>query len=101
MPNNIYSINGLNIVKSNLFKISYFDKPKKTFNNTHWINGGFFGKYAEQGKKFTLPVGNVCADISLETLCNPAQFYLKPYVSNNKLKLSCNQNFQSQMKTFL
>lgn len=42
------------------------DKAKKSANSGNYCNAGFFGNYAEQGEKFTLPVGHTMCRVATD-----------------------------------
>lgn len=42
------------------------DKAKKSAHGGNYCNAGFFGNYAEQGEKFTLPVGHTVCRVSTD-----------------------------------
>lgn len=42
------------------------DKAKKSAHSGNYCNAGFFGNYAEQGEKFTLPVGHTVCRVTTD-----------------------------------
>ena len=58
------------------FRISIQDvKKKSTKDAKTFVNAGFFGVYSESGVKFTLPSGNLVADI--DTTEKNINYYMK------------------------
>ena len=83
----------------NKFKILYFDKPKTQSKELTYCNLGFFGNFVENKVKFTLPCGNLVADINEAEVSPEALQYLKQRkIANGKLYFSANQNSSLQFK---
>lgn len=85
-----YEHDGLTFIRAKNFKVVYHDKPKKSYNSTRYINGGFFANYKENGIYFTLPIANVKCDIG--EVSAPTLKYLGKYISKGKLTYSCPNN---------
>lgn len=92
------TLNGYTIERASDFSIVYWDKSKKKGTADSYINGGFFGAYASGGVNFTLPVGNLVADIDMSSVPVAAVKYLDPYVTNRKLRYSVSCNTTPQFK---
>jgi hypothetical protein len=87
--------NGVNIYKVpvELFKVKWLDKTKRSGDCPSYFNAGYFGNFAENGIKFTLPVGNLVADINESEVDPIVMHYLKERrVENGKLYFSSSQN---------
>lgn len=93
-----YVSDGLTYQRCNDFKIIYHDKNKRKAACRSYINGGFFAYYAENGKNFTLPVGNLVCDCSASLVPTVAQKYVLNKVSANKLRIGCDQNQSPQFR---
>lgn len=90
-----YTVNGLTICRADDFGIEYCDRKKKNIPEDRYINGGFFGNYkSASGSLFTLPVGNLVCDIG--GVDPAAEKYIKPYISDGKLRLGCDNNASAQ-----
>lgn len=93
-----YTSNGLCFEKINKFGIQYFEKPKKNIPQNS-STGGFWAPYTSADNiDFTLPVGNLVCDISIDDVPDVAKKYIYPYVQEKKLRISCNQNQSVQFK---
>lgn len=94
-PKSLSSVimNGYTIERATDFSIVYWDKSKKKGSYPSYMNGGFFGYYARGGVNYTLPRGNLVADITSDTIMKTAgQVDWEKYVSGNKLRCYCNNN---------
>lgn len=89
-------MNGYTLVRANDFSIKYWDKSKKKYSASSYINAGFWAPYKESGVAFTLPVGNLVCDISLADVKPVAQNHLKNYVKGIKLRYNTNDNASLQ-----
>lgn len=90
-----YTVNGLTICRADDFSIEYCDRKKKNIPKDRYINGGFFGNYkSASGALFTLPVGNLVCDIG--GVDPAAEQYIKPYISDGKLRIGCDNNASAQ-----
>lgn len=93
------SMNGYTIEKAKDFSILYWDKSKKKGKANSYVNGGFFGYFKEGVTPFTLPVGNLVADVTQNSsLKYVAEKYWKPYVSNGKFRYNIADNASPQFK---
>lgn len=73
-----YVKNNIHIIECSVeeFRISIQDvKKKSTKDAKTFVNAGFFGVYRENGVKFTLPSGNLVADI--DTTEKHINYYMK------------------------
>ena len=94
-----YEHDGLTFVRCKSFKIQYHDKSKRSGNYANYFNGGFFGYFkSSKGEDFTLPVGNLVCDCSVNAIPSPAHKYLDSFVSGGKLRYGCNNNQSTQYK---
>lgn len=89
-------LNGYVIERCSDFVIQYWDKSKKKGTAQNYINGGFFGYFKENGVNFTLPVGNLVCDISLQDVPEVAKKYLTAHVYGKKMRYSVNDNIPNQ-----
>lgn len=92
-----YTLNGLTVVEflASDFKLAWHDKPKLTAKHDVCFNVGFFARYPENGKWFTLPVANICMDA--DGLTDLPKKYILEWtqnkgLTNGKIKMSCNEN---------
>lgn len=92
------TLNGYRIVRAKDFTINYFDAPKKSAQFLNYINGGFFGLYAESGITFTLPVGNLICDVLPNSLSLAAAKYISKHIAGTKLIWSTKDNATMQMR---
>lgn len=92
------TLNGYRIVRAKDFTINYFDAPKKSAQFLNYINGGFFGLYAESGINFTLPVGNLICDVLPNSLSLAAAKYISKHIAGTKLIWSTKDNASMQMR---
>lgn len=90
------TLNGYTIERAKDFSVRYWDKSKKKGNADSYINGGFFAPFAESGINFTLPVGNLVADIDISSVPLVAAKYLGRHVVNKRLVWSVNNNAGQQ-----
>ena len=93
--------NGANIYKVpvELFKVKWFDKTKRSGNYPSYFNAGYFGNFAEDGIKFTLPAGNLVADINEDTIAPIVMHYLKERkVANGKVYFPSSQNVDATFR---
>ena len=96
-----FLVNGVYIfpIDINNFKIKYFDKPKTSGTEKTYFNLGYFGNFIEGNKKFTLPSGNLVADINESEISEDILKYLKQRkIANGKLYFSANQNSSAQFR---
>ena len=82
------------------FKIKYFDKEKRSGANIpSYFNLGYFGPYAHNKTKFTLPGANLVADIDVSEISEDVLPYLQERkIANGKFYMSTNQNSTPQFK---
>lgn len=82
------------------FKIKYFDKAKRYGTDIpSYFNLGYFGNFAHNKTKFTLPGGNLVADIDTNEIPKDVLPYLKERkIANGKFYMSVNQNAGTQFK---
>ena len=92
------TLNGYRIVRAKDFTINYFDAPKKSAKFLNYINGGFFGPYAESGINFTLPVGNLVCDVLPQSLSLAAAKYVSKHLAGTKLIWSVKDNASMQFQ---
>lgn len=93
--------NGANIYKVpvELFKVKWLDKTKRSGGYTSYFNAGYFGNFAENGVKFTLPVGNLVADINEDEVNPIVMRYLKERkVANGKVYFPSSQNVDATFR---
>lgn len=90
------TLNGYTIERASDFAVKYWDKSKRKGDADSYINGGFFAPFAENGINFTLPVGNLVADIDIASVPLVAAKYLKNHIVNQKLRWSVNNNAGTQ-----
>ena len=66
---NYYVKNSIHVVEVPIedFKIVMCDSKKKSAANRDFVNAGFFGNFAENGSKFTLPVGHLVCDYDADS----------------------------------
>ena len=88
------TLNGYTLERAKDFSIIYWDKSKKAGTNLDsYINGGFFGYYNRSGVDYTLPRGNLVADITSQTVLKPAaQQDWNKYVFGTKFRCYCTNN---------
>lgn len=87
------TLNGYTIERANDFSIVYWDKSKKKGKYDTYINGGYFGYYKRGVTSYTLPVGNLVADIVSDTSLKPvAKEDWEKYVVGNKIRCNCTNN---------
>ena len=87
------TLNGYTLERAKDFSIIYWDKSKKKGKYDSYINGGFFGYYKRGATPYTLPRGNLVADIVSDTsLKKVAEEDWKKYVFGNKIRCSCTTN---------
>lgn len=97
-------LNGYTIERAKDFSVLYWDKSKKKGTASSYINGGFFAPYKENGVEFTLPVGNLVCDISLDEMQAGVKYtlpqikYLKPFVHGSKLYYGAKDNASPQFR---
>lgn len=92
---------GVNIYKvpADLFKIKWFDKTKRIGNYKSYFNAGYFGNFKENGVAFTLPVGNLVADINESEVDPIVMKYLKERkVENGKVYFPASQNVDAAFR---
>lgn len=89
---NRMTLNGYTIERAVTFSVRYWDKSKRAGTYPTYINGGFFGPFAENGENFTLPVGNLVCDIDLGAVPQIAKKYLENHVKQGKLRWGVNNN---------
>lgn len=86
-------LNGYTIERAKDFSIVYWDASKKKGSASSYINGGFFGYYAKNGVNYTLPVGNLVADITSEsTIKAAAADNLGSCIQGRKLRMNTFNN---------
>jgi hypothetical protein len=90
------TLNGYTIERAKDFSVRYWDKSKKKGDADSYINGGFWAPFAENGINFTLPVGNLVADIDIASVPLVAAKYLGQHVVNRRLVWSVNNNAGQQ-----
>ena len=92
-----YTVNGLTIEKLNRFSIAYWDKPKRSIpkNST---TGGFWAAYNSTAGAFTLPVGNLVCNCTLDDIPSQAKPYLTKYCNGSKLRIGTADNQSTQFK---
>lgn len=80
-------------VPASLFKVKWFDKAKKYGDTENYCNAGYFGYYDDGDVRFTLPSGNIVADIN-ESSVNPVilKYLYERKIENNKLYFSACKN---------
>lgn len=93
---NDYEKNGLIFHKIENFAIKYHDKDKKAGGLGDYINGGFFGYYAEDGIDFTLPVANLVCDVDINSISAPAKKYIGDKIKAGKLRWYNKNNHTDQ-----
>ena len=83
------------------FKIKYFDKAKRAGTNIpSYFNLGYFGNFSHDKTKFTLPGGNLVADIDINEIPKEVLPYLKERkIADGKFYMSANQNAGAQFKS--
>ena len=87
------TLNGYSIVRAKDFSVLYWDKSKKKGTAQSYINGGFFGYYKSGATPFTLPNGNLVADVTTDSsLKYVAETYWKPYISGGKFRYATKDN---------
>ena len=78
-----YVSNGVNIVDVPVsqFKITMANAPKKSLGKVNYCNANFFGVYHEENKKvdFTLPVGHLICDYSLNPNSSRSAYWCNHY----------------------
>lgn len=90
-------LNGYDIVRASDFSIVYWDKSKKKGKFANYVNGGFFGYFKEGVTPFTLPVGNLIADVTPNSsLKYVAEKYWRPYVNDGKFRYRTIDNASPQ-----
>lgn len=89
-----FDCNGIEVYKIpvNRLAFEYIDKVKKNISRTSYFNLGFFGSFSEQGDYFTLPSGNLVADICLEDHDAGARNYLDIRTVDEKFSFSACEN---------
>lgn len=97
-PTDVYKLSGFKIERVRDFSILYWDKSKKKGTADSYINGGFFAYYKENGVSFTLPVGNIVADIDLLSLPVEARKYVKKNVIGTKYRCAIADNVSTDFK---
>ena len=90
------TLNGYTIERASDFSVVYWDKNKKKGTANSYINGGFFAPFAESGVNFTLPVGNLVADIDIASVPVVSAKYLNRHVVGKKLIWGVNDNAGQQ-----
>lgn len=90
------TLNGFAIERASDFSVVYWDKSKKAGTANSYINGGFFAPFAESGVNFTLPVGNLVADIDIASVPLVSAKYLTKHIINRKLYYGVNDNASKQ-----
>lgn len=102
----VLKLNGYILERAEDFSIIYWDKSKKKGTAGSYINGGFFAPYKENGVNFTLPVGNLVCDISLDDMQASVKYtlpqikYLKPFVHGKKLYYGAKNNASAQFRGY-
>lgn len=92
-------LGGYSIERAKNFAVQYWDTSKKKGTAQSYINGGFFGYYKSGSTNFTLPVGNLVADVKSGTVLKAAaEKYWKPYIANGKFRQGTAQNASSQFR---
>lgn len=81
-----YTHDGLTFERCRNFRITYTDEPKKTYRRQNEASGGFFGNFARNGVKYTLPVANLVCDC-VGKMASESWRDISPYVSGQKLRL--------------
>ena len=61
------------------FKIKLWDKAKKTTEISNYCSGGFFGTFTYDGVTFTLPGGNLVADITESSIIQKTRDWMKAW----------------------
>lgn len=86
--------NGITIYKIpvNRLKFKFADKTKKNIDYQSYFNLGFFGGFSELGDWFTLPSGNLVADIVLEEHGPGARKYVDVRTVDGKFAFSACEN---------
>ena len=92
------TLNGYTIERVDSFSIKYWDKSKKKGTAESYVNGGFFANYKENNVNFTLPVGNLVADIELLSLPVEARKYVKKNVIGTKYRCAIADNVSTDFK---
>lgn len=90
------TLNGYRIIRAKDFQICYFDAPKKSGKFQNYINGGFFGPFAEGGIDFTLPVANLICDILPGSLSLAAAKYVQKHIIGSKMIWATSHNASEQ-----
>lgn len=102
----VVQLNGYTLERAKDFSIVYWDKSKKKGTAKSYINGGFFAPYKENGVSFTIPVGNLVCDISLDEMQAAVKYtlpqikYLKPFVHGKKLYYGAKNNASGQFRGY-
>lgn len=90
------TLNGYRIIRAKDFQICYFDASKKSGKFQNYINGGFFGPFAEGGIDFTLPVANLICDILPGSLSPAAAKYVQKHIIGSKMIWATSHNASEQ-----
>ena len=99
---NTLKYNGVEIyrVPTSKFKLIWWDKPKRNCNKSTYFSSGYFGNFKEaNGLKFTLPSGNLIADIDSSTI-NPIilNYLNERKIENGKLYFPANLNTNAEIR---
>ena len=93
--------NGVKIYKvpTSDIKIVWHDDYKRDNDYDNCFSGGYFGNYKEGDLSFTLPVGNLVADIDEAYVNTSVMRYLKERkVENGKLEFPASKNVDSEFR---
>lgn len=85
----------------NKFRVKYFNDAKKKLGNSNDVafNLGYFAGYKEDGKYFTLPVGNLVADLDSDSNVGISEKYLlERKIVDHKLHFSANKNTSPEFR---
>lgn len=94
--------NGVSIyrVPASMFKIKWWDKNKRNCSESTYFSSGYFGNFKENGLKFTLPSGNLIADIDVKNIKSEVLKYLyERKIENGKLYFPANLNTNAAFRT--
>lgn len=88
-------------VPTSMFKVKWWDKPKRNSTYSTCFSSGYFGNFAEpSGVKFTLPSGNLIADIDVKNIHADVLKYLyQRKIENDKLYYPANLNTDAAFRT--
>lgn len=92
------TLNGYTIERADHFAVKYWDKSKKKGTADSYINGGFFAYFKENNVNFTLPVGNMVADIDILSVPAEARKHVKKNVIGTKYRCAIADNVPMDFK---